>query len=205
MMAALYIQVRQKDILTQLNVLRENLEQNNLKLSVWRKYWSLNSKLMQIATDTKEYSKFYAPFLTILFPYYVFEQCYLLYLIAFPRKEVTFKENYVFYLVWAELASSFFLLITCCARVVDNFDKAIVLNRKFNIELQQRAIFVKHGRETSVNITDMLKAEASQLPRRFQGYSFRLSLINYRITSKTFSSMIGYISIFFMYVYKGRS
>lgn len=185
--------------------LREKLKSKN-DLSdlgkIWRTYWALNSSLMQIATDAKAYSRFYAPFLTVLFPYYVFEQCYLLYLVAFPAKEVRLIDNYIFLLVWAELAASFFLLITCCAGVVGKFEQALVLNRRFNIELQQACNNSKGS--TCLGISEMLKAEASQLPRRFQGYSFRLSLINYRITSKTFSSMVGYISVFFMFVYKER-
>ena len=139
---------------------------------------------MTICNDTKASSRFYAPFLTILFPYYIFVPCYLLKLVLFPG-DIPFSDTYIYLLVWIVFTASIMVVIHYCAGIVRKFDKILIENRRFFFEVQRKGR--KMGRV--IPAKNLLLLEGNQLSHRFVKYSFKLHGINYRITSKTFNAV----------------
>src|SRR5699024_523913 len=73
-MSSQYIQMRQKHVFAKFATVNRALKrvQNPQKLArFWIRYMKYNMEMVHICGQTKTYSKFWAPFLSILFPYYI--------------------------------------------------------------------------------------------------------------------------------------
>ncbi|KAH9395789.1 hypothetical protein TYRP_020197 [Tyrophagus putrescentiae] len=116
-----------------------------------------------------------------------------------------FELTYIYKLGIEELMPLFFMLIGQCAKVVAINNRVLVENRRFFVDYSQltlRGGGDNHGRGyQQFRAQRLMKAENFQIVRALHTYSFKV-FTNYRITSKTFHSIIVYISIFFLYVYK---
>ena len=84
----------------------------------------------------KAYARFWSSFLTLMFPYLIFVQCYLLYL-AVIAEGIAFELTYIYKLGIAELMPLFFMLIGQCAKVVAINNRVLVENRRFFVAYSQ--------------------------------------------------------------------
>ena len=77
-LSSAYITVQQRAILRKLRLVNSNLscELGNRNLSVlfWSQYWKANTEVLHVCHTIKGHSRYWAPFLSIIFPYYVFVQ-----------------------------------------------------------------------------------------------------------------------------------
>ena len=103
---------------------------------IWRRYYDLNAELVEICLHIKAYARFWSSFLTLMFPYLIFVQCYLLYL-AVIAEGIAFELTYIYKLGIAELMPLFFMLIGQCAKVVAINNRVLVENRRFFVAYSQ--------------------------------------------------------------------
>ncbi|KAH9395913.1 hypothetical protein TYRP_020328 [Tyrophagus putrescentiae] len=218
-MSSRYIQVRQRALLAKFRSLNRILEARKMRMEmggskscdhislqpIWHRYYDLNAELVEICLHIKAYARFWSSFLTLMFPYLIFVQCYLLYL-AVIAEGIAFELTYIYKLGIAELMPLFFMLIGQCAKVVAINNRVLVENRRFFVAYSQLTLRGgggdNHGRGyQQFRAQRLMKAENFQIVRALHTYSFKV-FTSYRITSKTFHSIIVYISIFFLYVYK---
>lgn len=152
-MSSRYVQVRQRGLLVKMKALNaalvarasskkvkrnsKNGVSSNYNLSeIWRCYYKLNRELIATCKHIKAYARFWSTFLTLMFPYLIFVQCYLLYL-AVIAEGIAFELTYIYKLGIAELMPLFFLLIGQCAKVVSNNNRLMVENRRFFLTFSQ--------------------------------------------------------------------
>lgn len=142
LMSSRYLQIRQRALLVRLKALNALLvsrgsSKRRVSLApIWRRYYELNRELIATCHHIKAYSRFWVTFLTLMFPYLIFVQCYLLYL-AVIAEGIAFELTYIYKLGIAELMPLFFMLIRQCAKVVVNNNRILLENRRFYVAFTQ--------------------------------------------------------------------
>ena len=96
----------------------------------WLRHISFNREMLHICKHIKVYSRYWSAFLTILFPYYIFLICYLIYMVLVVGS-VPFSERSLFMCIAVEIVGFFFMLINECAQLVRCNDKVLRENRRF--------------------------------------------------------------------------
>src|SRR5699024_2280989 len=132
-MASRYIQIRQLSLLSKMYRINRKLTSKQLKgkhALYWSQYLSVNREMLQVCKHIKANSRYWGPFLTIMFPYYIFINCYLMYMvIVIPNAQIL--ERSLFLGILSETVVFFCMLINECAKVVKCNDKMVVENRRF--------------------------------------------------------------------------
>ena len=194
MLTSACIQAVQKSLLDKLYIINSsmrshitNKKRRNFKMRKhWRQYCRINSDIIQLSLLIGEYSRYLKPYLSILYPYIIGVQCYLLYIILFDAAVHQYFK-YLFMNAVAGLELVLFGLTRQCAAVVRNNTALEFQNRVFCFRLF--VLLNKNRRSEAVrrvNAIKLLKAEAFQANKRLQRFSFKL-IGNHRITSNSFS------------------
>lgn len=205
-LTAKYLRLRQSSMLAsfkQLNIKNktENLRNKSgifLITSLWISFFSLNRAQVLQCSQISGYAQFWAPFLSVVFPYYVLNICYLAFL-ALLDESVPFHNRYIYAAVTCQMAPFFLILIQECAGAV-RLNGAISREcRRFYVAFSRHLVYEDKKRIRSrtagnlfSNVLLLLKAESFQDFRRFHPYAFKVLPMRARITSKTFHSVIIY-------------
>ncbi|KAH9403721.1 hypothetical protein TYRP_014911 [Tyrophagus putrescentiae] len=175
-----YLQFQQEYLFDEIHKLNEKLLHSSVNsvhflVTTADQFCRLNGVILATCRNIEAVGRFWQPVLTILFPYFITVQCYLMYLAVFV--EMPFDERVIFALVQCEMTPIFFFLIKQSAKVVSNNGRFLRENRRFYLTLTRMA-----SDKDEVNIESFI------IPHRFYSYAFKL-LNEYRITSKTFESL----------------
>ncbi|KAI2796317.1 hypothetical protein BLOT_015871 [Blomia tropicalis] len=165
------------------------------------KYNKMNEEINHICREIKCCSRFWSPFLTIMMPYYVGVQCFLIHLVVYSTNPNA-MQTYLYMVVFINMVLYMFMLIHQCAEVVRNNNRLTANNRKFFIIIQQYNNTFKRGKR--VPLSTMLKMENRLWQHPTKKYAFKL-FTNYAITSKTFHLILTYISLGFFFVNKPKA
>lgn len=145
-MASRYIQIRQRHSLekfSQINAKLNKQHVNNHANLVWLEYMKINREVLSICKQIRAYSAYWSFFLTLMFPYYIILQCYVINIVALVP-EVPLFERSLFMLVLVQVTIFFFLLIKECAQVVKLNEKILVENRRFFLR------YFNYGKTTEI-------------------------------------------------------
>lgn len=118
------------------------------------KYNKMNEEINHICREIKCCSRFWSPFLTIMMPYYVGVQCFLIHLVVYSTNPNA-MQTYLYMVVFINMVLYMFMLIHQCAEVVRNNNRLTANNRKFFIIIQQYNNTFKRGKR--VPLSTMLK------------------------------------------------
>ena len=140
MMASRYVSIRQKYAWQSLVRVNAKLGSKTrlspeCLLDCWTMYIRVNQDVMHICAQVRGYSRFWATFLTLTFPYYIFVPCYCFYVVAFGKLDIRNQINYTLAVV--EMTPSFYWLIRHCAQVVKYHGKICTANRRFYVAWRQ--------------------------------------------------------------------
>ena len=98
------------------------------------RFYQLNQIVVDIAKMTQEYARFCTPLLSILIPFYISMQCYLLYIVFFVDSMPIIMKQ-LFSVTIAEMNLYLFVIIRQCAGVVTNNGRLEKQNRKFYLQI----------------------------------------------------------------------
>ena len=156
-LASKYIQIRQRTLLEAFQRLNQKLcccrRIRSRQLSpYWSRYMSLNTHLDVTSRTIREYSRFCAPILSVILPYYITLQCYMLYINLFV-KHISIAFKYAFCLGMLEVNGFLFLVMYYCSGVAK-------FNRKFEKLTRQFVFYIRrHGGFKKNNLSAMLKVK----------------------------------------------
>ncbi len=102
----------------------------------WSQYLENYNKLIHICQETKEYSRFWSPFLTSLILGILTDVCYLLFVCMFIN-ETSFTEKIVLYPMSINSLVLIFFLTGHCAKLVKNNTKILNQNRLLFLNLSK--------------------------------------------------------------------
>lgn len=211
-LTAKYLRIRQTAALAALKGLNERLQreanfststsQQRMMVVFYCKYFALNRHQVALCKQIEAYSRFWAPYLSFAFPYYILNICYLAFL-ALLDESVPFHNRYIYAMITAQMAPFFVLLIRQCAAVVQlngavlgqNRRSFLLLSRGFlgakqrQVNNANRTLGGGSGNRSAATFLLLLKAEQFQKARRFYAYAFKLLPMRARISSKMFHTV----------------
>lgn len=200
-LTAKYLRLRQASMLAAFRSLlnSENKKENFSITHIWINFFALNRAQVEQCAQMGGYARFWAPFLSMVFPYYICNICYLAFL-AVLDESVPFHNRYIYAAITVQMAPFFLALIEQCAASV-RLNGAISKECRRAYVLFSRRIFfseedgkkIKSTRSSSSAAAALLllKAESFQDARRFHPYAFKVLPMRARITSRTFHSVRG--------------
>ena len=136
-----YLQIRLTTILTSMKKLNGRIAKSQkgkhrlLGLG-WMQYTRLNRQLLSLCLDIEVYTHFWSPFLSIMFPFFVWVQAYLAFVFFFVYS-IPYVQKYIFFVGVIEFDLMLFLLIDQCARMVKLTQRILSENRRFFINIQR--------------------------------------------------------------------
>ena len=157
-LASKYIRIRQQMLLHKFETLNQYIghrislgrpKKKGLKCLI--QFNQLNQIVVNVAKMTQEYARFCTPLLSIIIPFYISLQCYLLYIVLFVANTPT-TEKQLFSLVVAEVNLYMFVIIHQCAGVVTNNGRLIKQNRKFCFRIKNCPGFKKIRPRTLIKV-----------------------------------------------------
>ena len=145
-LASTYIRIRQRVLLHKFQTLNQYIgnqaSRGRPKKHCLVQFYHLNRTVVHIAKMTQEYARFCTPLLSIIIPFYISLQCYLLYIVLFAANTPTIEKQ-LFSMVVAEVNLYMFVIIHQCAGVVTNNGRLIKQNRKFCFRIKNCPGFKK--------------------------------------------------------------
>src|SRR5699024_10377275 len=121
MISSKYITIRQRNALNQIRKINFQLSKSASSqpgqrlLWNWIRFVRINKDVLHVCSQTRAYSACWAHFLTITWPYYVFEPCYLFYCAV---TSTAVPDQAIFSFAVTAMIASFYWLIRHCALVV---------------------------------------------------------------------------------------
>ncbi len=180
-LAVFYIAIRQQTLLNSFHKLNFSvINSKNKILFHWISFCRLNQKLTVICRSIKEYSRFCGPFLCIFFPFYIIDQRYFGYIVAFSDIDQT-SARWLFNSAILECNIILFALTNKCAVIAK-------LNNAFE-RYCRVFVFYFNQKPGSLNVRDLIKSDQFVVHKRLQPYTFKV-FANYRINSKTYYLVI---------------
>ena len=171
-------------------------------------FMRLHANLLRLCKFNLEYFRYCKPLLSIILPYFIVVQCYMLYAIVFVESlDYTLQQILIVCLI--EMDLFLFIIVHQCAKV-DKLNKAFEkCSRKFftfliqNCQLRGRihvGSLMKVSTRMNVYVElrfkiSQFQAQTLQTHKRLHIYAFRLTG-NYRITSNTLILVIFILYIF---------
>ncbi len=154
-MASKHLQFQQEYLFDEIHKLNEKLLHSSVNsvhflVTTADQFCRLNGVILATCRNIEAVGRFWQPVLTILFPYFITVQCYLMYLAVFV--EMPFDERVIFALVQCEMTPIFFFLIKQSAKVVSNNGRFLRENRRFYLTLTRMA-----SDKDEVNVKYLLK------------------------------------------------
>ncbi len=199
-LTAKYLRLRQASMLAAFRSLlnSENKKEKFSSTLLWVNFFALNRAQVEQCAQISGYARFWAPFLSMVFPYYICNICYLAFL-AVLDESVPFHNRYIYAAITVQMAPFFLALIEQCAASV-RLNGAISGQCRRAYVLFSRQIFFNESRKKIKSTRSsssaaaallLLKAESFQDARRFHPYAFKVLPMRARITSRTFHSVRG--------------
>ncbi len=158
-MASKYLQFQQEYLFDKIYKLNEKLSHSRVNsvhflATTADQFCRLNGVILATCRNIKTVDRFWQPVLTILFPYFITVQCYLMYLAVFV--EMPFDERVIFAMIQCEMTPLFFFLLKQCAKVVSNNSRFLKENRRFSLTLMKMASV-----KGKINVKYLLKVSIS--------------------------------------------
>ena len=182
-MISKYIQIRQNSIHKNFIILNQHLKSPIYSIrSIWKVYNHINKRTNIICYEIHEYSHYCKPILSILIPFYISIQCYVLYIAAITD-EISFEQKTFFAIAFFETNLILFYITNQCAKVA-NYNRQIEVQNQIFYLLNFVKDYYKRSKSCSI-LKQQLKTESNLQWKRLKSFTFRV-IGNYRITSKTF-------------------
>ena len=145
-----YIEIRQQFVIADQRSINQYLKHIQARkvvkikpFSLWLKYMRLNKRTVHICDDIRAYSRYWSPYLSLIFPTHIFMSSYTLYAI-FLNQTVPMIHKYFFFMVGCFIFLFLYLLTNRCALVLKNNGKIQAENRRFYLAFQFFANFCLH-------------------------------------------------------------
>lgn len=214
-MVSVVIQVQQKTLIFRLTKNNAKIEQKikqkresnhqTICLNFTQKYFCLNRKYSQLCTFIHEYSEDRClAFLSIIVPYFIIVQCYMLYIVLFQFKSLPLILTLIFLIITLEFELFLLFLIKQCARVAKLNGAFEKLNKQFYLLLvfgdnfygyksdEKNGLFLLKVFDSILNLKKIykyFKAQTLALNNRFKTFAFKLAG-DYYVTQKTLPTVI---------------